>query len=161
MSSKKNPNSHARLIPQKCSLCSNPGHNRNSRDCPVNLFNVEKQQLINVHSAELARLLDIEQQLQLHESSSSSGDPSSQNDHSTMSHAPFSYLPPPQDKQSVDRMVAEYERGLADREAAQYKVSRPSSCSMDIVTATEHRAITLSKPYYDQVSPTARMETSQ
>jgi hypothetical protein len=119
MSSKKNPNLHARLIPQKCSLCNNPGHNRNSRDCPVNLFNVEKQQLINVHSAELARLLDIEQQLQLQESSSSSGDPSSRNEYSTVSDAPFLYLPPPQDKQIVDRMVADYERGLADREAGQ------------------------------------------
>ena len=104
MSSKKNPNSQNRLVPQKCSQCSTAGHNRNSRTCPVNLFNVEKQRLIDEHTVEQARLLEIEQQL-IHESSSSSGGPTSRNGHSTESPVLNPNLPP-QDNLNVDRMVA-------------------------------------------------------
>ena len=63
--------------------------------------------------------------------------------------------------QVVNRLVANYECELANREATQYKVSRPSSSSMDVVTPTEHRAITLSRLYYDQASLTTRVETGK
>jgi len=121
---------------------------------------VEKQRCIDFHTADLNRLLEIEQQL-LKESSSSSGDPTSQNDNLPESPVPNPHLALPSDTQGVERMVATYEQELARREAAQYRISRPSSCSMDIVTATEHRAITLSRPYYDQAGSTAQVQVGK
>jgi hypothetical protein len=148
MSGRKYSNSQPRQEPQKCGLCKNPGHNRKCKDCPFKLFNAEKQRLIDFHGPELNQLLEIEQQL-LNESSSSSGGPLGQNEFLHESSANNFNLPP-QDARVVERMVADYQQRL-DREAAElYKVSRESSFSMEVVTATEHRAITLSKPFYEQ-----------
>ncbi len=81
-------------------------------------------------------------------SSSPPGESTSQRDHPTNS-TTRNATPPPNDEHLLNRTTAAYYQDLAHREAELYKVSRPSSSSMEVPTVREHRQITLSKPFYD------------
>ncbi len=147
MPNNKNFLSQPRKNPQKCGLCNSPGHNRKCRDCPINLLNAENQKLFGFHPEELNRLTEIDKQLVI-TSSSPPGESTSQRDHPTNS-TTRNATPPPNDEHLLNRTTAAYYHDLAHREAELYKVSRPSSSSMEIPTVREHRQITLSKPFYD------------
>ena len=150
MSYRKYPSSQPRSEPQKCGRCGNSGHNQRSQDCPKKLINAETPKLIDHYSEDLNLLHGLEEQL-IKESSSSSGSLPRQSESINDSSTHNSSLPP-LNTQVVDNCVADYQRRLALRETELYTVSRESSCSMEVVTTTEHRAITLSKPFYDQVA---------
>ena len=56
MEEKKNKTNSGLLVPQKCGLCSQPGHNRGSKCCPVNIKKAQDQQLIEIRKSDSTQI---------------------------------------------------------------------------------------------------------
>ena len=146
MSEKNFQKNSGRVNPQKCSQCSQPGHNRSSKCCPVNINNAQKQQLTAQRRSDSSQILAVEKMQNSEYGRSLSVErskflsiepPPSQSNNGSSG--------PPSD--NINQLIDEYYQRLADREVQSYKEKYTSSCSMEILQLPEHPAILLANKF--------------